>query len=178
MNLFARWIKFSVIDNKVFRLIGGITSPLEGTKYIFLSGRSGEIMWTFDDDVSNVRFRSWVFTNTTGYTVTLAEIYRNDSATIESTLFDSDVVKPATLVLKNVDQRYNGMYAFSLTVVGRKAVTRGVTVFIAGTSFQYIALHLQLICIALSVCLKVRKDSKHGKIGFLRLIYHPLPKFS
>ena len=133
--MFARWIKFSVIESKVFRLIAGITSPLEETKYTFLPGRSGEIMWTFSDAVSNVRYRSWVFTNTSGYTVALAEIFRNDSPIIEPTLFDVDVVKPATLVLKNVDQRYNGMYAFSLTVVGSPAVTRRVTVFIAGKLF-------------------------------------------
>ena len=110
--------------------IGDITSPPDGTKYVFLPGRTAKIKWEFDDAISSPRLRFWTFTNSDGSsTESLASIFRNASTDIETRLFEVDIERPATLVLKNVNQSYNGMYQFALTA--SIAFTSVVTVSIA-----------------------------------------------
>ena len=58
--------------------------------------------------------RSWSYKNGS-YTHRLATIIKNGSIDIETKLFEVYIKRPATLVLKNVNQSYNGMYAFGLT---------------------------------------------------------------
>ena len=60
--------------------------------------------------------REWYFTSSDGgQTERLARIYDDDKPRIyNSSLPEVAVEKPATLVLKNVDLRYNGTYQFTL----------------------------------------------------------------
>ena len=60
--------------------------------------------------------REWYFTSSDGgQTELLATIYFDDEPVIHnSSLPEVAVEKPATLILKNVDLRYNGTYQFRL----------------------------------------------------------------
>ena len=82
-----------------------------------LSGSTAKIEWTFDDKITDVIFRVWSFTSTDGTfkSRTLATIRRNDSAITRTNFPVVEVEKSGTLVLKNVDRRYDGKYKFSVT---------------------------------------------------------------
>ena len=101
----------------------------------FLNGSNANITWSFNDDISTLVTRIWYFTSSDGSfnAERLARISDNEEPRIyESGLSWVTIVKPATLVLKNVNQTYNGTYRFSLT-----AHTNGdssVVVFIASKS--------------------------------------------
>ena len=75
--------------------------------------------------------RSWTFTNSTGGTAeSLAQIKADDEAIISTKLYEVDIEKPATLVLKNINESYNGTYRF--TLLSPSSSTSDVVVFIAG----------------------------------------------
>ncbi len=97
--------------------LGGITSPPDGTEYVFLPGQTAKIKWEFNDAISSLRLRIWAFTSSVGSLKDkgLASISKNKSTEIETKLFEVDIERPATLVLKNVNQSYTGIYRFSLT---------------------------------------------------------------
>ena len=112
--------------------LGEIISPDEGTEYIFLPGSTGNITWGFDNNGSSLHYRAWHFTRSGSTSKEiLAEIYDdNDDPKIRSSsLSGIEIEKPATLILKNVDQSYNGVYQFIV-----HGSTVGVRVFIAGIS--------------------------------------------
>jgi hypothetical protein len=110
--------------------LGDITSPPDGTKYVFLPGRTAKIKWEFDDAISSLTLRYWTFTSSDGSpTESLASIFQNGSNNIRTRLFEVDIERPATLVLKNVNQSYNGVYQFALT--SSRTFTSDVTVSIA-----------------------------------------------
>ena len=110
--------------------LGDITSPPDGTKYVFLPGRTAKIKWEFDDAISSLTLRSWSFTSSDGsLTESLASIFQNGNNNIKTRLFEVDIERPATLVLKNVNQSYNGMYQF--TFVAATTFTSNVIVSIA-----------------------------------------------
>jgi hypothetical protein len=101
----------------------------------FLPGTTGNLTWKFDDDVSTLRNRLWYFTpNGRSRSELLAAITKDDNPRIRRNLLSGvDVVKPATIILKNVSQSYNGKYEFILVGLGRRRLARpvGVRVFIA-----------------------------------------------
>ncbi|XP_028413748.1 opioid-binding protein/cell adhesion molecule-like isoform X2 [Dendronephthya gigantea] len=90
--------------------------PSNGSDLVFLPGSTARINWTFDDDISTVRFRDWSFTSTDGSFkgLALASISRDGGIIIETALLEVAVEKPATLVLKNVNNSYDGKYKFLL----------------------------------------------------------------
>jgi hypothetical protein len=98
-------------------LSGAITSPPDGKKYLFLPGKTAKIKWEIDDPVSALLVRSWSYKSSEGATPrSLASIVRDgttDHRTKSTNLFDFAIERPATLVLKNVNQSYNGLYTFS-----------------------------------------------------------------
>ena len=107
-----------------------ITSPPEKTKYTFLPGRTAKITWKYDD-VTGVEYRSWTLKKySNGPAKALASISNNETAQKRTTLYDFGIQKPATLLLRNVNQSYNGIYSFTLAVLGVPEA-RSVTVFIA-----------------------------------------------
>ena len=91
----------------------------------------------FDDDLSGVLARTWEFTSSDGFlnTYLLANVFGDGVPRITSFL-NVAIEKPATLVLKNVNQSYDGTYKFNLVapVSGRSTVV----VFIASEYFYVV----------------------------------------
>ena len=99
-----------------------------------LPGSTVNITWSFNDDVSQVSSRVWYFTSSDGSFVNtlLASIFRDGQPQIEdSGLSGVSILKPATLLLENVNQTYDGTYRFDLS--GRDGGRSAVVVFIAST---------------------------------------------
>ena len=98
-----------------------------------LPGSTVNITWSINDDISRVSFREWHFTSSDGLFVRkpLASIIRDSQPQIDnSDLSGVSIVKPATLLLKNVNQTYDGTYRFDLLGPGGGRSAR-VVVFIA-----------------------------------------------
>jgi hypothetical protein len=96
-----------------------ITSPPDGKKYLFLPGKTAKIKWEIDDPVSALLFRSWSYKSSEGATArSLARILDDGTTDHRTNLFDFAIERPATLVLKNVNQSYNGLYTFSYVSSG------------------------------------------------------------
>ena len=73
------------------------------------------IKWSLNDDISKVLLRVWYFTSSDGsfYNKLIASVIRDREPRVyNSGLSGISVVKPATLVLKNVNQTYQGTYQF------------------------------------------------------------------
>jgi hypothetical protein len=114
--------------------LGQITSPLDGTNFTFLPGSTAKIQWKFDNNINTVQSRIWYFTGSDGSkSVVIARIFldRVPEEIPNNTLPGVTIEKPATLVLNNVDKRYNGKYRFHLLAIGVGGDFR-VVVFIAG----------------------------------------------
>ncbi|XP_028399290.1 hemicentin-1-like [Dendronephthya gigantea] len=110
---------------------GQITSPLNGKSFIFLNGETANITWSFKDDISKVGYRAWYFTSSNGVFSghKLGGIIDDDPPTKTTSLFDVEIKKPGTLLLKNVNLTYDGTYRFDLIApVGGRST---VVVFIA-----------------------------------------------
>ena len=125
----------TLIDSKVICFIvfvwcylAQITSPPDGTRLIFVPGLTANITWSFDDKISTVSFRAWFFTSSDGSinAKRLGRINDEDKLRIDgnSGLSGVKIIKPATLILENVNQTYSGTYQFDLTapVGGRSKV--------------------------------------------------------
>ena len=96
------------------------------------------ITWTFDDEVMKLASRVWSFTNSDSVSKRVARIIDDDDPKdFDSGLSGVSIVKPATLLLKNVNQTYDGTYRFIL--VEDDADRSDVVVFIAS---KYIKLYV------------------------------------
>ena len=114
------------------RCLGAVSPPPDGTNLTFLTGSTGRIVWSFDDVIQRLSRRIWSYVYSDGrIPEVLAILDGEDGLSIESSLFEVAVEKPATLVLKNVNETYNGKYQFSLSP-SSGAGTSEVVVFIAG----------------------------------------------
>ena len=96
-----------------------------------------KIDWSYVGDISQVDLRSWFFNSSDGSRIgRLARILADgDPGQQNFTLIPRfEIDKPAALILKNVDQSYNGMYTFNL-LDGTSAQPQSseVVVFIAST---------------------------------------------
>ena len=117
--------------------IGKITSPPDGMELIFLPGSTGNITWKFDDDLSKIFFRYWYFTSsensrTRNFFVSALAGNRSKQTIIKGVLPKFDIIKPATLVLYNLNQSYDGTYRFRLSLFDPFGdFTSEVRVFIA-----------------------------------------------
>ena len=103
-----------------------------------LPGSTVNITWSFSDDVSQVILRAWYFTSSDGSFVDepLVRINDNEGPKIfNSGLSGVSIVKPATLLLKNVNQTYNGTYRFDLSR-RRGSGSSQVVVIIASKVFK------------------------------------------
>ena len=114
--------------------VGQVYPPPGGN--IFVNGSTAELVWSFDndDDLSKAKIlsRSWNFINSAGLSRgVIASINADEDPVIRSSILPGvDIKKPATLVLRNVDDRHNGRYVFTLS--GDTFGTSGVTIIIAG----------------------------------------------
>ena len=99
------------------------------------SGSDVKIRWKFQvSDISKVKLRIWYFTSSDGRfkEEELAEIDDDEEPEITTTrLTGVEVEEQATLVLKNVNQTYDGVYEFSLTAGSASGLSE-VTLVIAG----------------------------------------------
>ena len=85
------------------------------------------ITWSFDDDPTKVAFRAWYFTSSDGSFIgeRLGQIISDGQfQPFPIGLSGVSIKKPATLLLKNVNQTYDGTYRFELAgpVGGRSEV--------------------------------------------------------
>ena len=117
-----------------------------------LPGDNVTITWSFSDDVSQVSSRVWFFTSSDGSFVgkRLARIIDDENPRISDIgLSGVSIVKPATLLLKNVNQTYDGTYRFDLSgpVGGRSEVV----VFIA-SKFRLclVTLRFLMVCVVIA----------------------------
>ena len=95
----------------------------------FIPGSTAKIVWSFTDDIESFSNRLWIFTPSDGRRrVGLAKIDGDGDVQMLTTSYQVAVEKPATLVLKNVNQTYDGTYRFSLSTDGSSEVV----VYIAG----------------------------------------------
>jgi hypothetical protein len=83
--------------------------------------------------------RAWYFKRKGGSTAEpLATIIsNNDPDILKSSLSGVEIVKPGTLLLKNVNQSYNGIYQFDLAAFGPR-ISLDVKVFIAGKFYYHL----------------------------------------
>ena len=112
--------------------LGGIISPADGANFIFLPGTTAKVTWIFDDAISSVFSRTWFFTRRGGSRSERLAVITGDSYPVvrKNILPGVEIVKPGTLLLRNVNQSHNGIYKFELSASG-PAVASDVTVFIA-----------------------------------------------
>ena len=98
----------------------------------FLKGENVKLNWTYTSKQA-VRHRAWYFTSSDGkfHEKLLARIFNDGNARLITREFDIEIIKPATLILKNVNRTYNGTYMFSIP----PAQPVAVSVFIAGIYF-------------------------------------------
>ena len=96
-----------------------------------LPGENVTITWSFSNDVAQLVSRAWYFTSGDGSFVDepLASIIRDGQPQIDpSGLSGVSIVKPATLLLKNVNQTYNGTYQFDLSGRGGSGLSQVVVI--------------------------------------------------
>ena len=122
--------------------IARIKLPPGGSRLVFALNSTAKIEWSYDEEENSTSMeenstlsRQWYFSSNDGKNgESIAEIIGDDDPIIEnSSLPGVVIIKPATLVLNNVDLRYNGTYQFSASR-GRYSGVSDVVVFIAGNS--------------------------------------------
>ena len=115
---------------------GQIKPPTDGTKLIFLPGTTSKIDWSLTVSPSEAQTRTWNFNSSDGSRRgDLTRIIDDmDPGPKDISLLPRfEIEKPATLILMNVDEAYNGMYTFALFRKGVITIdTSKVTVYIAG----------------------------------------------
>lgn len=102
------------------------------------------IAWKIDPNIPvfDLIIRQWQFLPTGQV---LADIIVNGNVTIKNTTFAAwiEIIKPSTLVLKNVDKRFNGKYQFEIRYgAGLTQEESVVEVFVAGKCMLFIYLPL------------------------------------
>jgi hypothetical protein len=115
--------------------VGKINLPPDGNKLFFEKGSIAKIKWTLDEKIiiSKTDYRAWYFkkTGSNRSATVIASIYGNNGPEIRnSSLPDVTIENRATLVLENVDRRYNGKYQFSF--IRDTTLSSEVTVVITG----------------------------------------------
>jgi hypothetical protein len=100
----------------------------------FLNGSTANIKWSFDSDISTVFYRAWYFKSSDGSfnAIRIASIFYNGKPEMVLTgLCGVTIIKPATLILKNVNQSYSGTYSFRIILETSSLATSDVFIFIA-----------------------------------------------
>jgi hypothetical protein len=117
----------------IFNFIGVVIPPPGGNEKYFAPGSNVTLQWTYSD-ASNVRYWFWYFTSSASGSKEelIAEIDSSKNLTMvkSSSLHAVRIERPATLVLENVDLKYDGTYRFSLGATG--GGESKVIVFITG----------------------------------------------
>ena len=137
------------------RCLGQITSPANGTTKKYLRGSTANLTWTFDDEPSSLTSRNWFFIPDGGSKKgeKLASIidgkikYKNGSG-----LLGVKIERPATLLLHNVNQSYNGKYEFTIQA-NDKFHSSFVTVVITGEFYEVNTLFFKRGNLSIHACI-------------------------
>ena len=96
-----------------------------------LPGSTARIKWTFKGDHSRATL-GWYFTRRGGKEEEIAFKFRSRNPIISNSSLPGVAIElPATLVLKNIDKRYNGKYRFHAIVVNGGGISK-VFMVVAG----------------------------------------------
>ena len=101
--------------------LGQIILPPGGNSLTILNGSTAKIEWSLDPTVNlaAILLRSWTFKSSRGGKDDfLGSISQPGDITISTKLYEVEIEKPATLVLKNVNASYDGTYEFALLAPG------------------------------------------------------------
>ena len=117
--------------------LGQIKPPTNGTPLTFLPGTNGKIDWSYVGAISQIVLRKWFFKSMDGSRRGDLIVIFEDREPVSknlSLLPRFKIEKPATLILINVDETYNGMYTFVLIRKDYSSDidTSEVTIYIAG----------------------------------------------
>ncbi|XP_028413750.1 limbic system-associated membrane protein-like [Dendronephthya gigantea] len=112
---------------------GTVYPPANGARFTLLKGSTARISWRFDG-VGTINARSWYFQSIdASREETIALLPRNNVSDIpHSSLPRVNVEAPATLILQNVTEKYNGTYRFELSAAG--GGDSSIVVYIAVTA--------------------------------------------
>ena len=130
-----------LIDHK-FLCVGKVFLPDHGDTFVVLPGENVTIAWKIDPTipVSDLKVREWQFDPGN---IELAEIINDQNVTIKpGNIFSAwiDVIKPSTLVLRNVDKRFSGKYTFRIRVGATLQLhTSEVEVFVASKRMLFLS---------------------------------------
>ncbi|CAB4032156.1 ---NA---, partial [Paramuricea clavata] len=116
--------------------VGQVSLPPEGNTFVVLPGENVTIVWKLDVDVALITGRSWTFLPK-GIDTFAAII--GDGGVVGNPQYSPGpftIIKPATLILKNVTTQYNGTYNFFVSTL-RGGENSIVTVFVAGKCMLY-----------------------------------------
>ena len=96
--------------------IGNVDLPREGDTFVAEPAENVTISWRSYWKEEKVFARIWTFESSDGRPkAILATTFGNENPVISKIgLPGVEIRKPATLVLRNVDRRYNGTYIFNL----------------------------------------------------------------
>ena len=116
--------------------LGQIKSPTNGTTSTFLPGTTDKIDWSYVGAISQIKLRTWFFKSRDGSRrgdlIVIFEDGELESKNL-SLIPRFKIEKPATLILMNVDETYNGIYTLVLLRRGSSNTdTSEVTIYIAG----------------------------------------------
>ncbi|CAB3980051.1 Hypothetical predicted protein [Paramuricea clavata] len=120
------------LSSVLFPCEGQVYPPSNQSTIVVLPGATERLKWSFVGDPAQASL-AWYFTRRGGSEAEkLAVKFRTNAPIItKSSLPRLAIETPATLVLKNVDARYNGKYRLSVQQTGG-GVDAEVDVFIAG----------------------------------------------
>ena len=117
-------------------------------------GSTVNLQWSFDDKIETVATRTWNFVPISGSSI-LALIVRDNDPDIFNQSLTFEIKKPATLILKNVTEIYNGKYQFSLKLPSKAYPVSEVMVVIASKFSLFSNIDLARVC-------KLGKTVPHG----------------
>ena len=116
----------------LFLFLGQLSHPDHGDTFVVLPNSDVEITWNLGNiNIKDLTFRQWFLLPST----LLAQIVFNGRVNTDRTppnlVSKTEIKKPSTLILKNVDSSLNGIYQLSIWI-GNVKNSSDVTVFVAG----------------------------------------------
>ena len=112
--------------------IGKLTAQPKNS--VVKPGSTVNLQWNFDDDIKSVITRTWRFFGHSDSKI-LAVILVDGKPVIRDKLLKFEIKNRATLVLKNVNESYNGTYEFTLDADKKKYVSKAVVVIASKLHF-------------------------------------------
>ncbi|XP_046857948.1 hemicentin-2-like isoform X2 [Xenia sp. Carnegie-2017] len=104
--------------------------PSDGSEIVLNSGETKSITWRYNGVVPEFDFKSWTFIDVDG-TKGLATMDSGGLKTFHELNIDFRIIEPFTLVLRSVNETYNGTYSLNVFSITAVAETSTVDVFIA-----------------------------------------------